>query len=164
MHARQAVGEGAAGDHLPGDVVRAEQALFAAALAASPAAARAEGPHAAPGAEVQAAAPPRLTADPPVPSLLARGLAAVVFHVEGGKVMPVYGQAALGVTPKLVHLHVTVDGAGWRWVHASEEPVVIQGLAPGPHTVRLELADAAHRVIDQAVVRFDVPPSPATRP
>jgi hypothetical protein len=52
---------------------------------------------------------------------------------------------------------VTVDDAPWRWADATGQPVVVSGLAPGPHTIRIELADADHGPLAQEVVRFHVP-------
>lgn len=65
------------------------------------------------------------------------------------------------VTPRAplvaAHLHVTVDGAPWHWVHASADPVVITPLSPGEHTVSLELAGADHRpLLETRTVRFTV--------
>jgi hypothetical protein len=54
------------------------------------------------------------------------------------------------------HVHVTVDGAPWHWVHASSDPVVVTPLPAGEHTVELELADAGHRRLDSKIVRFTV--------
>jgi hypothetical protein len=71
--------------------------------------------------------------------------------------VPVYGAAALAVTPRLGHLHITVDDAPWHWVDASGEPLIIQSLRPGPHRVLIELADPTHRVIDSVSVEFEIP-------
>jgi len=57
----------------------------------------------------------------------------------------------------LGHLHVTLDGASWHWVHADDGPVVLQGLSSGPHQLTLELADAAHRILTSRKVEFVVP-------
>jgi hypothetical protein len=54
---------------------------------------------------------------------------------------------------------VTVDDAPWHWVDASGEPLIVQGLPPGPHRVLIQLADATHRVIDQGVVELVIPES-----
>ena len=67
------------------------------------------------------------------------------------------GPGALDVSPRIGHLHLTVDGGPWHWVDASGEPLIIQSLAPGPHRVLIELADPTHRVIDQAVVNLVIP-------
>jgi hypothetical protein len=48
---------------------------------------------------------------------------------------------------------------GWPIVDTSGETVVLVGLAPGPHNVLLELADATHKPIPGAskLVEFIVP-------
>lgn len=107
--------------------------------------------------------PPRLIADAPVAVLLARGVVVIPFRTENLAMVPVYGPAALGVVPRVGHLHVTVDGAAWHWVHASADPVVIQGLAPGPHLVLLQLADPTHKILEDQSVGFVVP-APAAAP
>jgi len=117
--------------------------------------------HQASAAAATSQAAPHLVVAPPIPGLLANGAAVIPFHAENLKIMPVYGEAALAVVPRLGHLHVTVDDQPWHWVEASEEPVVIQGLAPGPHKVLLELADPAHRVIEAKSVSFEIPRRPA---
>jgi len=103
------------------------------------------------------APPARLVVDGPVPALLARGVLVLPFHTENLKVVALYGEAAAGVTPRAGHLHVTVDHAAWHWVHASGEPVVIQGLAKGTHQVTLDLADANHHTLQTLEVSFEIP-------
>lgn len=82
------------------------------------------------------------------------------YRAENLRIVPVFGPAALGVSPRVGHLHVTLDDATWHWVEASGEPIIVQGLPPGPHTLLVELADPTHKVIDRATVRFDVPTRP----
>jgi Family of unknown function (DUF6130) len=109
--------------------------------------------------------PARLIVAPPLPDALARGLAVIQYRAENLRIVPVFGPAALSVTPRIGHIHVTLDDAGWHWVDASGEPLIIQGLAPGPHRVLIELADPAHRVIDSKTVSFEIPQRPnAQRP
>jgi hypothetical protein len=112
--------------------------------------------HRADAAPAAASPAAHLEVAPPVPSLLANGIAVIPFRVENIKIMPVYGEAALAVMPRLGHLHVTVDDQPWHWVQASDEPLVIQGLVPGAHKILLELADPAHRVIDAKSVSFEI--------
>ncbi|WP_266170506.1 DUF6130 family protein [Dyella subtropica] len=118
--------------------------------------------HAMPATAAAAAmeAPATLTVEPAIAGPLAKGLAVIPFHATHVKIMPVYGQAALGVQPRLGHLHVSVDGSAWHWLQASDEPVVIQGLPAGRHSVRLELADANHRELDVKTVEFEIPKQP----
>lgn len=46
---------------------------------------------------------------------------------------------------KMGHVHVTLDNADWYWVHSTSDPVVIAGLKPGQHTVKLELVGPDHK-------------------
>lgn len=108
--------------------------------------------------------PARLVVDAPHPEALARGLVVVRYRAENLRIVSVYGPAALAVTPRIGHLHVTLDGAPWHWVDASGEPLIIQGLPPGRHTLLVELADPTHRVIDAATVEFDIPRRAQTHP
>ena len=71
--------------------------------------------------------------------------------------MPVYGPAALNVSPHIGHLHITVDDAPWHWLDGSGEPVVLNGFLPGPHKLLIELADPTHKIIDRSTVTFEIP-------
>jgi hypothetical protein len=53
--------------------------------------------------------PPRLIADAPIPSQLAEGRVVIRYCVHNLRILPVFGAAALGVSPRLGHLHITVD-------------------------------------------------------
>lgn len=111
--------------------------------------------HLLPAAAAEPAA--QLVVDAPLAAPLAKGLVVVPFHAEHMKIMPVYGEAATHVVPRLGHLHITVDHAAWHWLHASEEPIVIQGLSHGPHQLTLELADASHHVLVVKELDFSIP-------
>jgi Family of unknown function (DUF6130) len=99
----------------------------------------------------------KLVVSPPKPEPLARGVALVEFRTENLQVVPVFGPAAAAVAPRIGHLHVTVDDSAWHWAHTSDGPVIVAPLAPGPHKILFELADANHKVLTQEVVQFDVP-------
>ena len=101
--------------------------------------------------------PARIIIDPPLSEPLARGLVVIQYRTENLRIVPVFGPGALDVSPRVGHLHVTVDDAPWHWVDASGEPLIVQGLPPGPHRVLIQLADATHRVIDQGVVELVIP-------
>jgi hypothetical protein len=92
-----------------------------------------------------------------LPNPLANGLVVLPYRVEGVKILPAYGPAAEAVVPRIGHLHVTVDDGPWHWVDASGEPIVIQGLAPGPHAIRIDLANANHQVLDSGTSQFVIP-------
>jgi len=103
--------------------------------------------------------PAKLVVDPPVPEQLALGRVFIQYRTENLRILPVFGNAALSVSPRVGHLHYYVDGQSWPIVDASGETVVLVGLKPGPHTVKLELADATHKPISGAsqVVEFSIP-------
>jgi hypothetical protein len=72
----------------------------------------------------------------------------------------VFGEAALKVSPRVGHLHITVDDLPWWWADASDlNTVDIAGMPPGPHKVKIELVDANHQVFpgQVATVTFTVP-------
>jgi hypothetical protein len=101
--------------------------------------------------------PAKIFVDPPLPEALARGLVVIQYRAENLRIVPVFGPGALDVSPRIGHIHVTIDDAAWHWADASGEPLIIQSLPPGPHKVLVELADPTHRVIDQNVVAFVIP-------
>jgi hypothetical protein len=108
---------------------------------------------------IQNEAPAKLIVDPPVPEQLALGRVFIQYRTENLRVLPVFGKAALDVSPHVGHLHYYVDDQSWPIVDTSGETVVLVGLPPGPHKVRLELADSIHRPIPGAskLVEFTVP-------
>ena len=101
--------------------------------------------------------PAQLIVDAPLPDQLAIGRVIIRYRTENARILPVYGPEALVVSPRLAHLHITVDGGPWRWVDASGEPLIINKLPAGPHTVLVELADPTHRVITGVTVAFEIP-------
>jgi hypothetical protein len=102
-------------------------------------------------------APPRLIVDPPLAEQLAKGLVFIQYRTENLRVVPVFGTGALDVSPRIGHIHVTVDDAPWHFIDASGETVVVVGLKPGTHRVLIQLADPTHRVIASETVHFTIP-------
>jgi hypothetical protein len=104
-----------------------------------------------------------LIVDSPIPEQLALGRVFIQYRTESLRILPVFGKAALEVSPRVGHLHYYVDDQTWPIVDTSGETVVLVGLPPGPYKVRLELADSIHRPIAGAskTVEFTVPaPTP----
>ena len=96
---------------------------------------------------IQNEAPARLIVDEPIPEQLALGRVFIQYRTENLRILPVFGKAALEVSPRVGHLHYFLDDQSWPTVDTSGETVVYVGLAPGPHKVRPELADTIHRPI-----------------
>jgi hypothetical protein len=101
--------------------------------------------------------PAKLVVDPPLPEQLALGRVVIQYRTENLRIVPVYGPAALDVSPRIGHIHVTVDDAPWHWADASNESIIIVGMAAGSHRILIELADPTHKVIDSKTVTFVVP-------
>lgn len=102
--------------------------------------------------------PAKIITSPPLAEPLAsRGVAIIHYCTQNLHLVPVFGPNALAVSPRVGHLHVTVDDAAWVWADASGQPIILMGLPPGPHQVLIELADANHHILDKSVVTFVVP-------
>jgi len=108
---------------------------------------------------IQNEPPAKLIVDPPIPEQLALGRVFIRYRTENLRILPVFGKAALEVSPRLGHLHYFLDDQSWPTVDTSGETVVFVGLPPGPHKVRFELADTIHRPIPgcSTVMEFIVP-------
>jgi hypothetical protein len=101
----------------------------------------------------------KLIVDPPIPEQLALGRVFIQYRADNLRIMPVFGKAALAVSPRIGHLHYWVDDQSWVTLDTSGETIALVGLSPGPHKVRLELADATHKPIPGAsqVIEFTMP-------
>ncbi|APV43078.1 hypothetical protein SAMN04490185_4727 [Pseudomonas frederiksbergensis] len=106
---------------------------------------------------LESEAGPTLMAYPPLAAPLARGVVIIQYRAEHARIMPVFGKEAVEVSPRLSHLHVTVDDWKGTWAHTSEDPIILVGLTPGPHKVLLEVADPSHKVLTSTEVSFIVP-------
>lgn len=101
--------------------------------------------------------PVKIIIDPPLVGSLAHGRVVIQYRAENLRIAQVFGKAALDVSPRIGHVHVTVDDAPWHWLDASGEPLTITGLLPGAHKVLIELVNANHQTLDYGVVNFVVP-------
>ena len=103
---------------------------------------------------------PQLIVDPPLPEGLAQGVFWAQYRVENLRIVPVFGAGALQVSPRVGHLHVTVDDLPWWWADPSDNNTVdIAGFPPGEHKVKIELVNANHEAFPGQVVTltFTVP-------
>ncbi len=102
---------------------------------------------AAPYMEIENEPPPKLIVDPPLTNLLAQGIVWIQWQVENVRILPVFGKGALNVSPRVGHFHIHVDDLPWLWADASGiNTIDLAGMPPGPHKVRIDLADANHQV------------------
>jgi Family of unknown function (DUF6130) len=80
-------------------------------------------------------AAPRIVIDPPPAELLVDGRVVIRYRAEKPADRAGVRPDRLDVSPRIGHIHVTVDDAPWRWAGASAEPLIINGLPAGPHKV-----------------------------
>ena len=103
---------------------------------------------------------PKLIVDPPLPEGLVQGVFWAQYRVENLRIVQVFGPDARQVSPRVGHLHITVDDLPWWWADASDNNTFdIAGLPPGEHKVKIELVDPDHNVFPGQVktLRFTVP-------
>jgi hypothetical protein len=108
---------------------------------------------------------PKLIVDPPIPEGLAQGIFWAQYRVENLRIVPVFGAGAVNTSPRVGHLHITVDDLPWWWADASNTNTIdIAGLPPGPHKVKIDLVDADHKVFpgQSVTLNFTVPPRTKT--
>lgn len=104
--------------------------------------------------------PARIIVDSPLPEQLAKGYVVIRYRTENVRITPVFGPAALAVSPRVGHLHITVDDSPWHWLDAGGEPISIKGLLAGPHKILVELENANHKAMDVATINFEIPQRP----
>ena len=113
-------------------------------------------------AEPQPAA--KIVVDAPLAEPLSRGVVFIQYRTENLQIVPVFGQNALDVSPRIGHLHVAVDGASWVWAETSGGPIIVAGLPEGPHKVEITPVNANHQPLDRSVVvEFVIPGRKATK-
>ena len=103
---------------------------------------------------------PKLILGEPVAEALARGALVVPYRVENIRILPILGPSAGDVSPRVGHLHVSVDDLPWHWADFSEnaQTIVVVGLPVGPHKLTVGLASAAnHHVFTEQTVTFTIP-------
>jgi hypothetical protein len=143
------------GAHIAG----AQAPTVATPAAPQPAAWESPGHHG--GVPVADTQRPAIVIDSPAPDSTVRGPAIIVFRTENIRITSVFAPEIPDASTVLAgHLHVKVDSAEWHWVHTSVDPVVVSGLSPGKHTVRVELADKNHRPLDAQTVTFTIAATP----
>src|ERR671938_181612 len=87
---------------------------------------------ASPYVAVENEPPPKLIVDPPLPEGLAQGVFWAQYRVENLRIVQVFGAGALTTSPRVGHLHITVDDLPWWGADASNTNTVdIAGLPPG---------------------------------
>src|SRR2546427_12084946 len=94
---------------------------------------------------------PRIVIDPPLADSLVHGRVVIQYRAVNLRIVPVFGPNALDVSPRIGHIHVSVDDAPCRWADASGAPLIITALPAGPHEGRIESVTAYHQTLDTRI-------------
>lgn len=101
---------------------------------------------------------PRLFVEPPLPGPLAQGVVFIPYRVENVQILPLAGPVARTLSPRVGHLHITVDDLPWFWADFGQSnTIVMAGMPRGEHKVRIELVDAEGNVFTAQTVTFQAP-------
>ena len=103
---------------------------------------------------------PRLIVEPPLPGPLARGVVYIPYQVENLRILPLGGAAASKVSPRVGHLHITIDDLPWFWAdYGQSNTIILGGMPRGQHKVLIEVVDPEGKVFTGQTVTFDAPGS-----
>ena len=104
---------------------------------------------------------PKLTVEPPLPGPLANNLAFIPYRVENLRIMPVGGAAAKSLSPRVGHLHITVDDLPWAWAdYGQSDTIILINLPRGEHKVLIEVVDPEGGVLTSKTMTFQSPGNP----
>ncbi len=104
---------------------------------------------------------PRLFVDPPLPGPLANGVAFIPYRVENLRIMPVGGSAAKSLSPRVGHLHITVDDLPWAWAdYGQSDTIILINMPRGEHKVLIEVVDAEGGLLTSKTLTFQSPGKP----
>ena len=102
--------------------------------------------------------PPRLFVAPPLPGPLAQGVVFIPYRVENLRILPVAGADARKLSPRVGHLHITVDDLPWLWADFGQSNTIVLARLPrGQHKVLIELVDAEGNLFTSETVTFHAP-------
>jgi hypothetical protein len=100
---------------------------------------------------------PILIVESPLPGPLAQGVVLIPYRVENLRILPVAGAAARNLSPRVGHLHITVDDLPWLWADFGQSnTIVLAGMPRGEHKVLIELVDAEGNVFTAQTVTFHI--------
>jgi hypothetical protein len=101
---------------------------------------------------------PTLIVGAPLPGPLAQGVIFIPYRVENLRILPLGGPTASRVSPRVGHLHVTVDDLPWFFAdYGQSNTIILGGMPRGQHKVLIEVVDPEGNVFTGQTVTFNTP-------
>lgn len=101
---------------------------------------------------------PKLIVKPPLAGPLAQNVVFIPYSVENLRIMPIGGEAATKVSPRVGHLHITIDDLPWFIAdYGQSSTVILGGLPRGRHKVLIEVVDPEGKLLTAQTTAFDTP-------
>lgn len=98
---------------------------------------------------------PKLVVQQPLPGPLARNVVYIPYRVENLRILALGGEAASKVSPRVGHLHITIDDLPWFFAdYGQSNTIILGGLPRGEHKVRIEVVDPEGKVFTGETVTF----------
>jgi hypothetical protein len=107
---------------------------------------------------------PTLRLLPPLAEPLSQGVVFIPYRLENLRIVPVGGASAKGISPRVGHLHLTLDDLPWQWAdYGGSSTVILVGLPRGEHKLRVEVVNPEGQPYTSQTVSFVVPATPSSR-
>jgi hypothetical protein len=107
---------------------------------------------------VEAEPAAKLFVGAPLPGPLTKGVAYIPYRVENLRIMAIGGVAATSVSPRVGHLHITIDDLPWQWAdYGQSNTIILVNLPRGEHKLLVEAVDPEGRVLVAQTVKFTMP-------
>lgn len=101
---------------------------------------------------------PKLFIDAPLPGPLAKGVAFIPYRVENLRILPVGGPASKQVSPRVGHLHITLDDQPWSWAdYGQSNTIILINLPQGEHKVLVQVVDTEGGLLTSQSIKFNAP-------
>lgn len=101
---------------------------------------------------------PKLIVKQPLAGPLAKNVVFIPYVVENLRILPLGGETAGKVSPRVGHFHVTLDDLPWFWAdYGQSNTIIIGGLLRGQHKVLIEVVDPEGNVYTSQTITFNTP-------
>lgn len=100
----------------------------------------------------------KLIVEQPLPGPLANGVAYIPYRIENLRILPIGGPSSRDVSPRVGHLHITVDDLPWQWAdYGQSNTIILVNLPKGEHKVLIQAVDTEGGVLTSQTVTFKSP-------